>query len=75
MAVVSDVIVAPLGEEWTVRHPRRLHERFATRGEARRAAESHVRQLGRDGEPCAVREARSFAPMRTPRERAPFGRA
>ena len=67
---MSDVIVAPLGEGWTVRHPRRLHERFAKLRDARRAAAGHARQLERAGEPCAVREARSFAPVRTPRERA-----
>ena len=72
---MPDVIVAPVGEAWTVRHPRRLHERFATRREARRAAEGHARQLGSTGEPCAVREERSFAPVRTPRERPPAGRA
>ena len=67
---MTDVIVAPHGEGWAVRHPRRLHERFETLRDARRAAAGHVRQLERDGEPCAVREARSFAPVRTPRERA-----
>ncbi len=72
---MTDVIVAPLGEEWTVRHPRRLHERFATRREAQRAAAGHARQLGLAGEPCAVRESRSFAPVRTPRERPPAARA
>ena len=68
---MTDVIVAPLGEAWTVRHPRRLHERFATRREAQRAAQGHARQLGLAGEPCAVRELRSFTPTRAPRERSP----
>ena len=67
---MTDVIVAPHGEGWTVRHPRRLHERFGRRSEALRTAEGYARQLGRSGEPCAVRESRSFAPVRTPRERA-----
>ena len=64
---MSDVIVAPHGEGWTVRHPRRLHERFEHRVEAMRAAAGHARQLANAGETCAVREARSFAPIRTPR--------
>ena len=64
---MTDVIIAPHGEGWTVRHPRRLHEHFDRRADAMRKAHGYVRQLARDGEPCEVREARSFAPLRTPR--------
>lgn len=67
---MTDVIVAPLGEGWTVRHPRRLHERFERRADALRKAQGYVRQLERAGEPCALRESRSFAPLRSPRARA-----
>ena len=72
---MADVIVSPHGEGWTVRHPRRLYEHFARRSEAVRKAEGHARQLSRTGEPCAVREARSFAPVRTPRAVRPSGAA
>ena len=63
------MIIAPHGEGWTVRHPRRLHEVFLHRADALRKAAGYARQLSRDGDPCAVREAKSFAPSRTPRDR------
>ena len=66
---MSDVIVAPHGEGWTVRHPRRLHEHFDRREDALRKAAGYARQLARDGGDHIVREARSFAPQRTPRPR------
>jgi hypothetical protein len=67
---VTDVVVAPHDGGWTVRHPRRLHERFERRADALRKAHGYVRQLTRDGERCALKEARSFAPTRLPRDRA-----
>ena len=66
---MTDVIVAPHREGWTVRHPRRLHEHFDSRTDALRKAAGYARQLSRHGQPCEVREAASFAPVRTPRER------
>ena len=66
---MTDVIVAPHHEGWTVRHPRRLHEHFERRADALRKAAGYARQLSREGADCAVREAKSFAPTRTPRER------
>lgn len=66
---MTDVIVAPHGEGWTVRHPRRLHEHFDLRHDALRKAAGYARQLSRTGEACAVREEKSFAPVRTPRDR------
>ena len=66
---MTDVIIAPHGEGWTVRHPRRLHEHFDRRADALRKATGYARQLSRDGAACAVREAKSFAPDRTPRDR------
>ena len=62
------MVVAPHGEGWTVRHPRRLHEHFDRRADALRKAAGYARQLSRDGDACAVREAKSFAPIRTPRD-------
>lgn len=67
---MTDVIIAPHGEGWTVRHPRRLHERFERRTDALRKAAGYARQLSTEDTPCSVREHRSFAPVRTPRERA-----
>ena len=66
---MTDVIVAPHREGWTVRHPRRLHEHFASRGEALRRAAAYARQLSRDGPACEVREGKSFSPAGARRER------
>ena len=66
---MTDVVIAPHGEGWTVRHPRRLHEHFPRRADALRKAAGYARQLSRDGDACGVREAKSFAPARTPRDR------
>ena len=66
---MTDVVVTPHGDGWTVRHPRRLHEHFDRRTDALRKAAGYARQLSRDGADCTVRESRSFAPVRTPRER------
>ena len=66
---MTDVIVAPHREGWTVRHPRRLHEHFERRTDALRKAAGYARQLSREGRACGVREEKSFAPTRTPRER------
>ena len=65
---MTDVIVSPHGQGWTVRHPRRLHEHFDSRTSALRKAAGYARQLSRDGRPCEVREEKSFA-LRIPRER------
>ena len=65
---MTDVVVAPHGEGWTVRHPRRLHEHFERRADALRKAAGYARQLSQAGRPCAVREAHSFAPVRAPRD-------
>ena len=58
---MTDVIVAPHGQGWTVRHPRLLHEHFDRREDALRKAAGYARQLSRDGGDHSVREAGSFA--------------
>lgn len=64
------VILAPDGEGWTVRHERRLFERFDVRRDAMKTAVGHARRLHTEDEPCTVVEHRSFAPIRTPRARS-----